>query len=255
MLRRDLVIQTSYRIRHALGSGGMGATWLADDQGLGRSVVIKSIKPQLAARPDLRERFVREVHILLSLSHENIIRVLGGDLTADHPWYAMEHCARGNLGDARQELDQAKFLDVVIGTARGLQFAHGRSVIHRDVKPENILLSSDGHARLADFGLAVRAEGESHPVTQTGEGLGTHRYLAPEQADDARHVTPAVDVYSLGVTILTALRSVTCSPDIASFVSELATSMAAGEPQTRPDIGTVLDQLLRARSRLDASLP
>ncbi|MBL4845445.1 MAG: serine/threonine protein kinase [Planctomycetes bacterium] len=184
-----------------LGRGGMGVVYQARDERLGRPVAIKI---GIARDTEKRlRRFQREGEIAASLEHPGIVRVHSAGVISGRPYLCFELVA-----NARTLAEQLQFLPVearlllVAELAEALGFAHARGVVHRDVKPENVLID-DGHARLTDFGVA-RAE-DLERMTRTGTTLGTPYYAAPEQLLDGHRVGPQADVWSLGVILYEAL--------------------------------------------------
>ncbi len=189
-----------YRLEREVGRGGMGVVYQALDTALERAVALKEMPLHLTGRTDLARRFRQEARLLARLSHPNIVQVY--DLIEDGKrlWIAMEFVEGGTLADAIDRTGALTPTEAVrIGRqlAAGLGFAHKQGVIHRDVKPINVLLTSDGVPKLTDFGLAKLLESSVH--TQEGSLLGSVRYMSPEQAA-GRPADGRSDVYSLGVT-------------------------------------------------------
>src|SRR5205085_11181882 len=179
-----------YELEHELGRGGMAVVYAARDTEIQRRVALKVLAAHLAGDPDFRTRFLREARIAGSLSHPNLVRVYDIDEHDELPCIVMELVEGGTLEGGRLTLAEAAQV------AGGLAYAHARGVVHRDLKPGNLLRTRDGFVKIADFGIA-RAVEETR-VTQIGTVLGTLRYLAPEQAE-GRDVGPQADVFSLGV--------------------------------------------------------
>lgn len=190
------------RVKSLCGVGGMGAVYRAEQVRLGRDVAVK-ILPGVAT-PDVgaRERFEREARILSGLNHPHILHLHDFGALPDSTLYLVMEWAGG--GDLAHLLDgKPQPLDKVVAMvkqiAAALEAAHGRGVIHRDLKPANVLVLEDGRLTLADFGLAQASGAAAVTLTQTGTIFGTFDYMAPEQLESAGHVTPASDLYSLGV--------------------------------------------------------
>jgi len=181
-----------YELERELGRGGMAVVYAARDTEMGRRVALKVLAAHLAGDEAFRTRFLREARIAGSLSHPNLVRVYD---IAEHegvPCIVMELLEGGTLEEGRLSAEEATQV------ADGLAYAHARGVVHRDLKPGNLLRTRDGVLKIADFGIA-RAVEETR-VTQIGTVLGTLRYLAPEQAE-GRDVGPEADVYSLAVVL------------------------------------------------------
>lgn len=185
-----------------LGGGGMGEVYLAHDALLGREVALKVLREPHAGSGEFVERFRREARHAAALSHPNIVEVYDAGETADgEPYMAMEHVPGGTLRDRlleRGALPPRTAAAVTLQIAEALSAAHQRGVIHRDVKPENVLVTENGDVKVADFGIAKAADATA--MTQTSLVLGTVRYLSPEQAI-GQPVSPASDLYSLGVVL------------------------------------------------------
>ena len=190
-----------YRLERRLGVGGMSTVQLAFDERLERAVAIKLLAEHLADDPSFVSRFRREALAAARLVHPNIVQVFdfGFDEPSGRHFIVMEFvagrsCAEILRDDGPMPPDQV--VDVAVQACRGLDHAHRHGVVHRDVKPGNLMVSGDGIVKLADFGIAKAAEQSS--ITQVGSVLGTAAYLAPEQAR-GEVAGPAADLYALGV--------------------------------------------------------
>jgi tetratricopeptide (TPR) repeat protein len=197
-----------YRVEAELGRGGMGVVYRALDEALARPVAVKVVRPD-AVGPAARERFAREARAAASVRYDHVVSVYGVGETPDGaPYLAMEHLAGPTLADlirTRQRLAAREAAAVAAQVADGLAAAHAAGLVHRDVKPGNILFDpATGRAKLADFGLA---RGDAVPSGLTAEGVvaGTPAYLSPEQARGAAALDGRCDVYGLGVTLYEAL--------------------------------------------------
>ena len=198
-LAPDLTLGDRYQLQHLIAVGGMGEVWRATDTLLGRAVAVKVLKPEYAADPHFLERFRNEARHTASLSHPGIANVFDYGEVGGKAYLVMELVDGEPLStvlgrDGR--LTPASALDIVGQAALALQAAHEAGVIHRDVKPGNILIRPDGVVKVTDFGIARVVD--SAPVTQTGMVVGTAAYLSPEQAS-GHAITAASDIYSLGV--------------------------------------------------------
>jgi hypothetical protein len=211
-----------YRIEGRLGTGGMATVQLAFDQRLERYVALKLLAEHLADDPAFVSRFRREALSAARLVHPNIVQVFdfGFDERQHQHFIVMEHvpghsCAELLRERGRFEVEEG--VDVLVQACRGLDYAHRNGVVHRDVKPGNLLVSESGGVKLADFGIA-RATDQSS-ITQVGSVLGTAAYLAPEQAR-GEEAGPRADLYSLGVVAYQLLSG--RLPYEAASLSELA---------------------------------
>jgi serine/threonine-protein kinase len=222
MAASTTTIAGRYRLEGRLGIGGMSTVHLAFDERLERSVAIKLLAEHLADDPTFVSRFRREALAAARLVHPNIVQVFdfGFDEAQHQHFIVMEHvpgysCAELLRDRGHLEVDQA--VEVVTQACRGLEYAHRNGVVHRDVKPGNLLVSDADVVKLADFGIA-RATDQSS-ITQVGSVLGTAAYLAPEQAR-GEEAGPRADIYSLGVVTYQLLSG--RLPYEANSLSELA---------------------------------
>jgi len=192
-----------FRIQRKLGQGGMGAVYLAHQISLDRPCALKVMARELASKPGFVERFVREARSMAKMEHPHVVSCYAvGEDKGTH-YVAMELMD----GQSMQKwVDEIKVLPVgdallvTITVAEALQHAHDLKMIHRDIKPDNILLTKKGVVKVADLGLA-KATDEDMSMTQSGTGLGTPHYMPPEQARNAKHVDHRSDIYALGVTL------------------------------------------------------
>jgi len=220
-----------YRLERELGRGGMGTVFLATDVKLGRPVAIKALPPN--TREYLGdERFQREVRLVAALSHPHIVSLFEADEADGCLYYVMEYIEGETLADRLRRqgplpVDEALQIVAEIGDA--LQYAHERGVVHRDVKPANILLAR-GHALLADFGIAKETDAGAERLTGTGVGVGTAEYMSPEQAAGDRRVDARSDVYALAAVLFEML--VGEPPFTGPNVQTIVARIMAVEPQS-----------------------
>jgi eukaryotic-like serine/threonine-protein kinase len=200
------VVDGRYDVVRPLGSGGMGEVYLARDQVLDREVALKVLRRQYAGDGEFAERFKREALNSAALSHPNIVQVYDRGETADGAAYiAMEYLPGGTLKERithEGPLESAVAASIGSQVAEALGAAHARGVIHRDIKPQNILLTAKGEAKVGDFGIARAASAVT--ISQTGSVMGTVSYMSPEQAL-GEPATPKSDLYSLGVVLYEAI--------------------------------------------------
>ena len=192
-----------YRILSLLGRGGMADVYRAEDERLGREVALKAVPPEFARDPERIERFEREVRAAARLAHPNIVQVYEFGQGAGQHFYTMALMPGGDL-KARirahpDGMPEAEAKAVAAAVARALDYAHRQGLVHRDVKPENILFWEDGTPQLTDFGIA-RAMTEGTRMTATGMSIGSPHYMSPEQAQGLE-VDGRSDLYSLGVVL------------------------------------------------------
>ncbi|MHC4472989.1 MAG: serine/threonine protein kinase, partial [Planctomycetota bacterium] len=168
-----LTLLGTYRVDRKLAHGGMGSIYLAEDTNLGRPVVIKVPHPRFLGEPEFRERFAREVAELVRLEHPRIARILARGEHDGLPFFVLQYLGGGSLEDRLKaspdgRTDPQELTSWLLPTAETLDFVHGRGIIHRDVKPENILFDEEGHVFLSDFGVAKALESEGGAITGTG---------------------------------------------------------------------------------------
>src|SRR4051812_2028839 len=193
----------SYQIGQKIGAGGMGTVHRATHMWLGRTVAIKFITPSLFDNPEMGERFRHEAAAIGRLSHPNIVQATdAGNFDGLH--FLVTEFVDGhdlsNIVHRYGRLEISDACEAIRQAALGLAHAHEQGIVHRDVKPGNLLLTKEGTVKLLDFGLARLAAGQTM-LTNTGQVLGTLDFLAPEQAQDARQVDPRGDQYSLGCSL------------------------------------------------------
>ncbi len=196
------LIADRYELEELVGTGGMSTVFRARDRQLERLVAIKILHEHYAEDPEYLERFRREARAVARLSHPNIVTVIDRGADDGRQYIVFENVEGENLKELvvrSGPLPVRQALELAVAVADGLAFAHGQGLVHRDVKPQNVLLSSEGEVKVTDFGIA-RSLHVDHGMTQTGTVLGTGEYLAPEQAS-GKPVSPATDVYSLGVVL------------------------------------------------------
>jgi tetratricopeptide (TPR) repeat protein len=196
-----------YEIVRELGRGGMGVVYEARQLALDRPVALKMLRDGALAEAEELARFRREAETVARLRHPNVVQVYEVREGPGHPYFTMEFVEGGTLARrlGGKPLPPAEAARVVEVLARAVHAVHGCGVVHRDLKPGNVLLTADGTPKVVDFGLARRLEGDGHP-TSVGRVLGTPPYMAPEQArGDTRAVGPATDVYALGAILYETL--------------------------------------------------
>jgi WD40 repeat protein len=201
-----LVAHPRYRVAGLLGAGGMGAVYKAEHLVMERAVALKVISRSLIARPAVVERFRREVRAAARLSHPNIVAAYDADQAGDTHFLVMEYVEGTTLARLVQEqgpLPVALACEYARQAALGLQHASEHGMVHRDVKPQNLMLTLQGQVKILDFGLARLASelAPAEAVTASGLMLGTADYIAPEQADDPHKADIRADIYSLGCTL------------------------------------------------------
>ncbi|HEY0351819.1 MAG TPA: protein kinase [Gemmatimonadales bacterium] len=196
-------LRDRYVIERELGRGGMATVYLAQDLKHRRHVALKVLHPELAASVG-SERFQREIETVARLQHPHILTVHDSGEAAGHLWFTMPFVEGESLRDRlrhEQQMPVEVALRIATDAARALQYAHDHGVIHRDVKPENLLLTKDGSTLVADFGIARALSAGSDRLTETGISVGTPAYMSPEQAAGDRTLDARTDVYALGAVL------------------------------------------------------
>jgi len=192
-----------FRVIRKLGQGGMGAVYLAHQMSLDRRCALKVMSPEIAKNKGFVKRFIREARVMAKIEHPNVVRCYAVGEHKGVYYVAMEFIDGASMQDwidKRKTLSVGDALHVTIVCAQALGHAHGSGLIHRDIKPDNILVTRNGAVKVADLGLA-KAVDEDHSLTQSGTGMGTPLYMPPEQARNAKHVDHRSDIYALGCTL------------------------------------------------------
>jgi eukaryotic-like serine/threonine-protein kinase len=229
----------------------MASVWLAHDQRLGRPVAVKVISDTLAVDGQWLHRFEREARAAASVSHPHIVQVFDYSVHGDQPYLVMEYVPGGSLADwlsARETHAQALDVEALAqALLDALAHIHDVGIVHRDVKPGNVLLGTDGRARLTDFGIAQPEDATQ--LTQTGLVLGTLKYLAPEVLQ-GKPATVRSDLYAAGVVLREA-----AAADLRPALVNLITVLTAAAPEQRPTSATAALELLGDTTALGASEP
>ncbi|BBM83574.1 serine/threonine-protein kinase [Candidatus Uabimicrobium amorphum] len=197
-----------YRIQYCLGSGGMGEVYRALQKGLNRPVAIKILAPHLANNPKLVQRFQREAKLAAQLNHPNLVQIHDVGTFEEYHYIVMEY-VDGIPLQQKVPKNTGIPLQTVIHylreSVKGLKSLHDKEIIHRDIKPDNIMIGNDGQVKLTDFGLAKSEEGGSDYLTKCGAIIGTPNYMSPEQCI-GKAATKMSDIYSLGITFYYMLK-------------------------------------------------
>ncbi|HSA57880.1 MAG TPA: protein kinase [Gemmatimonadaceae bacterium] len=199
----ERVLSSTYELDREIGRGGMGIVYKARDRRLKRLVAIKVLPPELSFRSEIRTRFLREAETAAQLSHPNIVPIYSVDEQNGMVYFVMALVEGENLAvrlHRQGAIDAEESRRVLLEVARALDYAHQRGVVHRDIKPDNILIQQDGRVLVTDFGIArAVTEGADARLTATGMAIGTPAYMSPEQSMGERTIDGRSDLYSLGV--------------------------------------------------------
>lgn len=245
VVTRDAEVAESYERLRLLGEGGAGRTWLARDRSRDRLVVLKEPLPRWQRDPTLRDRFFEEARLAAKVRHPSVVRI---DEVLDHgdrPVIVMEHIEGGSLADvlqAKGSVPWKRALGILYDVLTGLQAVHDAGVVHRDIKPSNILITDDGRAKVADFGVAVAVGRSGQTMIDQDDGqAGTLSYMAPEVADGRSQGTVRSDIYACGAVLFETLygappsqtEQVIISNQVPPEVEDLLATALAQEPGHR----------------------
>ncbi len=236
-----------YEVIELLGTGGMGVVYRAEQGHFKQQVALKTLSQHTAHQPDRVARFRNEGSALSRLLHPNIVRLLHFDEFEGSPYFTMELVAGGSLANRldRGPLDFATTARVVSAVSRAVAYAHSQHVVHRDLKPQNVLLEADGTPKVSDFGLA-RILDEDATHTATGMTVGTPSFMAPEQAGaTGDRLGPAVDIYAIGAVLYSCLTSQPPfrGPDALSILRKVLTEQPVRPKSLRPDVPADLEAI------------
>ena len=229
----DTIAGGRYRVERVLGDGAMAKVVLAEDGELGRRVAVKLLDERLASDASFRARFAREARAAASLSHPNVVGVFDVGEADGRPFIVMEHVQGRTLVErlrAEGPIPVGEVCRIGREVCAGLAHAHAAGLIHRDLKPGNLIERSDGTIKIADFGIARLTEATE--LTEAGTIVGTAAYLAPEQAEGGE-ITPAADVFTLGVVLYELLTG--RQPWKVDSLAELARRRSAPPPELPAD--------------------
>ena len=252
-----------YRIISKIASGGMGEVFLAADTKLGRNVALKTLSPVFQGDEEFLKRFRNEARAAAALNHPHVATVYSVEEANGHTFIAMEYIEGKTLQDLIPDggVDVETFVTWFVPVARALEHAHSRGVIHRDIKPGNIMVTNDGIVKILDFGLAYfgrpvdrAADSLVTDLTQPGQILGTPAYMSPEQAE-GKEVDHRSDIFSLGVVMYEAItgekpfRGETNAEVVNKLITSDAPSLTASRPDTPSEISKVVTRCLKKRRR------
>ena len=195
------IIKDRYKILELLGEGGMAFVYKAEDMQLKRTVAIKTLKPNYVQQETFVERFKREAQTVANLNHPNIVQIFDWGIE-DEPFFVMEYIEGNTLTSIiarKKTISIGDILFIGAQVSDGLQAAHSRGLVHRDIKPGNIMITPGGKVKVTDFGI-VSIQNEDSDITKTGSILGTANYISPEQAQ-GKPVSVESDLYSLGTVM------------------------------------------------------
>lgn len=249
-------LSATYEVEQEIGRGGMGIVYRARDKRLKRHVAIKLLPPELSFRRDIRSRFLREAETAAQLSHPNIVPIYSVDEVGNLVFFVMACIDGDNLAKMLKKRGPLPVENVrrwTMEVADAMSYAHGRGVVHRDIKPDNILLDGiDGRALVTDFGIAraMIDSGETSRLTATGMAIGTPAYMSPEQASGDRDLDGRSDLYSLGVVAYQMLVGEppfignTTPALLVKHLAEVPVPVGHRRPDVPPDLAMIVMRLL-----------
>lgn len=238
MIAEGAMLKDRYRLEWLLGRGGMAAVWLASDEVLERPVAIKVLSDTIASDPEFKARFRREARVAAGLSHPNLIGIYDYADGDERPYLVMEYVAGETLAERMARRAEIECERLARELLSAITHIHAAGIVHRDVKPQNILIAPDGSAKLIDFGIALPRDATA--LTRTGHLLGTARYLAPEVMK-GKPATERADLFSCGVLLRDCLGA---HPPrhLGALVAQLAAEDARARPASAADALLQIDR-------------
>jgi eukaryotic-like serine/threonine-protein kinase len=237
MIAKGTRLKDRYRLERLLGRGGMASVWLASDRVLERPVAVKVLADTIASDPEFLARFRREARVAAGLSHPNLIGVYDYAEGGERPYLVLEYVPGENLAERlsrSEEIDCERLAYELLGAVAHI---HAAGIVHRDIKPQNVLIAPEGSAKLIDFGIALPRDATS--LTRTGHLLGTARYIAPEVMS-GEPATERSDLYSCGVVLRDCLGE---SPGrLLGLVESLSTADPLGRPASAREAIAQIDR-------------
>jgi len=237
-----------YELRGQIGFGAMGIVYEADDTALDRSVAVKVLRERIAGDPAIVDRFIREARAAARVNHPNLIHIYFVGRQDERPFFAMELVPGETLEQAvaaRGPMPLAEAVDALVQSARGLAAAHAAGVVHRDVKPSNLIRRPDGTVKVTDFGMAKSMDADVH-ATGGGTLMGTPTFMSPEQCRGAE-VDARCDVYSLGLVAWYLLvgRTPYEATSLGQMLSDQMNTPIPSAVELRPELPPAVDDVLR----------
>jgi formylglycine-generating enzyme required for sulfatase activity len=249
----DVQVIGGYELVQKIGEGGMGAVYKAHQISMDRDVALKLLPDRLAKDKEFTARFLREARVAAKLDHVNVVRGIDVGQDGEYYYFAMEFVEGESVaGLLKREgkIAEAKAISITIQVARALQHAESLQLIHRDIKPDNILLTTDGVAKMADLGLARSTSNESTVMTRTGMAVGTPHYISPEQARGEKNIDIRTDIYSLGATLYhmavgdTPFAGSTAAVIITQHLTENPAPACARNPEVSEQLSRVIAKMM-----------
>lgn len=246
-----------FELKKKLGQGGMGVVYLGHQISLDRPCAVKVLSKELAAKPAFVDRFVREARSMAKIDHPSVVSCYAVGEDKGHHFVAMELMDGRSMQDWLNDLGKLSVADALLVTivcGEALHHAHELNMVHRDIKPDNILVTKKGVIKVSDLGLAKAVDDEDMSLTQSGTGLGTPHYMPPEQARNAKHVDRRCDIYALGCTLYHFVTGKT--PFAGDSLLELITNKEKGQftsakrlnPEVPEKLALMIDRAMAAQA-------
>lgn len=239
-----------YQILDVVGEGAVGTVYKAQHRKTGDIVALKVMAPHLIDNEVLLKRFEQEFSAAKIVQHPNIVRFLAYHGEGELPYLVMEYVDGESLGETVERdgpLSEAKAIQLIVQVCQGLYWAHKQGIIHRDIKPDNIMVTKDGQAKLTDLGLAKDFRTDEQGLTNTGRGLGTPHYMSPEQFRNAKNADLTSDIYGIGATLYTMVTGAVPFEDCGSLEALMRKSHneVPSPRQLVPTLSERIDRVIR----------
>ena len=249
----------NYEIKSLIGEGGMGNVYLAEDKSINKKAAVKAILPHLAKNQHIRDRFMNELKTMSRLQHENIVNLFDYVVNDDGLYLIMEHVDGVPLDDYLENLGRPLEEDLAIEITKQIvsacNHAHSKGIVHRDIKPGNIMITKDGVVKILDFGIAKIINEEVNKLTKTGLQIGTVYYMAPEQVQ-GKDVSFQTDIYSIGVTLYQLITGEKPYSDLTNEyqIYEKIVKEDLPDPSSlRPELSTYIVKVISKATRKSTS--
>jgi eukaryotic-like serine/threonine-protein kinase len=251
--RLDLALGPGFSVLAELGRGGFAVVYSVRDARKNQYLAVKVMRPSLLAQARMRERFRRETELVARLRHVNILPILFTGESTGLVYYAMPRVRGHPLSELIERdgaLPVSQAVAIIGDLAKGLTYAHGQGIVHRDVKPANILIEEDGHLSIVDFGIAKALTAKGQSISITGEIVGSAEYMSPERAQGDPEVDHRADIYSLGIVAFEMLTgqkpfaAETVHDMLIKQVEEPAPRVRSLRPEVSPIIDAAVNQCL-----------
>ncbi|MES9991872.1 MAG: serine/threonine-protein kinase [Candidatus Thiodiazotropha sp.] len=240
----------NYRLVRLIGQGGMGVVYEAIQAVLERRVAVKLLNDKLASNQELAERFITEAQVAANLRHDNIVTVYESGISDGSYFYAMEYIDGFSLSELIEKkgpVPSKDILPLIMQATEGLDCAWNQGIVHRDIKPGNLMLTTNGRLKIADFGIAKAYSDNSAHETRTGIEMGTPLYSSPEQDEDAKRVDLRSDIYSLGATFYHLITGFPPYEGKYAKITESLVPIRRRVPEVPDKLASIIEKMLAQR--------